>query len=166
MTDKARRIFISHASDQSELARRLVDELRNTGWEPWLDEQELRVGESWQEATRKGIDESDAFLLLISGNQSASMRFELSEVLKRIWRDPEAVVVPVLVGDAEPPGYLRDHVAVRVDAEGRGLEAVIDTLASPDAVGIERTAEGDRRLHERMAQIKRAADEEAAGTRE
>jgi hypothetical protein len=57
-------------------------------------------------------------------------------------------------------------VAVRVDAEGHGLEGVIDALESPAAVGIGRTVEGERRLHERMAEIKRAAEAEAAATRE
>jgi TIR domain len=159
MGDNRRQIFISYSRDERDLAHRLAAELRNSGAKPWLADDDLRPGSSFGDAIREALDRSDAFVLFIGTDASDWARFERSEVLKRAWTDQDAVILPVLVGDADPPGYLRDLVALRVNPAGQGMEQVVASLEHPRNRGVSRTYAGDKRLNDRLADIEQAAAE-------
>jgi hypothetical protein len=159
MSGDRSQVFISYSHAERDLARRLADTLRSRGAEPWFAEEDLGPGSSFTEAIREALRRSDAFVLLIGASPSEWTRFEWSEVLKRAWADDEAVILPVLVGDADPPGYLRDQFALRVDPGGEGMEEVVASLEHPRNRGVIRTDEGDKRLDDRLDEIEHAAAE-------
>ena len=47
MTEPARAVFLSYASQDAEAARRIADTLRAAGIEVWFDQSELRGGDVW-----------------------------------------------------------------------------------------------------------------------
>jgi hypothetical protein len=157
-----RRIFISYSMADRVAAREVAESLRAHGLCVWMDEFADHVGDRVQDIVREQLDQSDAFVLLISPDTQHSpwARYEMSEVLKRTWSDPTKIVVPVLIGDAEPPGYLRDHHLVRLEPAGsqKFSRALVRDLSTPGAMtGVHRTVEGDKRLERRLVDLEQAA---------
>jgi len=62
------KVFISYATEDYEMAKRLYDDLKNAGIEPWLDREDLQSGQGWKTNIRQVIEDCRYFLLLISKN--------------------------------------------------------------------------------------------------
>lgn len=165
------RIFISHAHADSDMALGLANDLRARGLDAWVDLHGLRAGESWADVIRTQLDEADAFVLLIGADSQYSpwARREMSEILKRAWADDSKIVLPVLIGSAEPPGYLRDQVTLRIEPKSFSgdWDALLHHLTEqPGPRGIHRTEAGETRLDRRLAELQRAAASMAADDEE
>lgn len=63
------KIFISHARRDKEWAKGLVKELEAKGIHPWLDEYELRPGESWEDQIRMAVADSDTLVAILGEGQ-------------------------------------------------------------------------------------------------
>jgi len=61
-------VFLSHASQDAEAARRIADALRAFGVEVWFDQSELRGGDAWDAKIRRQIKECALFVPIISAN--------------------------------------------------------------------------------------------------
>ena len=147
-------VFISHAERDRDLALALAEQLDERGVHSWLAEQEVAEGESLSHRIRDALEKSHTFVMLIGPRQSAWTHFEWSEILKRAWRDPNVVIVPVIVDNAQTPGCLRDMDAVRIDTAGdRDWDPVISMVEDPEQRGVARTAAGDKRLKRRLARL-------------
>ena len=74
MTHSAgRKVFISYARiDGAELAQRLQGDLRNKGYDAWLDMHRIRGGSTWTKAIETAIDEADYVLALLTPGSYAS----------------------------------------------------------------------------------------------
>jgi predicted nucleotide-binding protein len=59
-------IFISHSSKDKDIARRLSGDLWTLGYEPWLDEWEISVGECILTSIEKSIDQAAFVVVLLS----------------------------------------------------------------------------------------------------
>jgi TolB-like protein len=64
-------IFISYASQDAEAAKRICEALRAGGLEVWLDQSELRGGETWDRQIRKQIQDCALFIPVVSANAHA-----------------------------------------------------------------------------------------------
>ena len=49
MTEAAKAIFLSYASQDAAVAGRIGDALREAGLEVWFDQSELRGGDAWDQ---------------------------------------------------------------------------------------------------------------------
>ncbi len=106
-------VFLSHASADKSIVRKVANQLAALGIDPWLDENELRHGDSLVSAIEKGLDSSDFVVFFISqaSMRSAWVRHELSAAISRqISGDRGAIVLPVLLDDSEMPPLLRDRM--------------------------------------------------------
>jgi hypothetical protein len=155
MAEQPHKVFISYSRDLEDVARRLAGTLRAQGVTPWLDAEQLAPGQSSAEAIREGIKTSDAIAVLVGGTSSPISRFEQSEIVKHGWEDANARVLPVIVGDAELPGFLRDHEPARVDPETHdGMDQVAYLLRTSGGEDfITRTPDGTARLTERLSDL-------------
>ena len=62
-----KRLFLSYAhADGRELARRLAADLRESGFDVWLDKERLLEGSSWSRDIEENIDRADAVVALLS----------------------------------------------------------------------------------------------------
>jgi hypothetical protein len=58
------RVFISYAREDNELAARVFDALQKSHFEPWLDREQLRGGEIWDQRIESELDATDFALVL------------------------------------------------------------------------------------------------------
>lgn len=65
-------VFISHASPDKPMARRIRDALEDKGLRVWIDEVDIRVGHSIASKIANGLDSADVLCLLVSRDALAS----------------------------------------------------------------------------------------------
>lgn len=61
-------IFLSHSSNDKPFVRKLAADLRRAGFYVWVDEAEIKVGDSLIEKIEDGIDNTDFLGVVISQN--------------------------------------------------------------------------------------------------
>lgn len=153
-------VFISHSYADRATARECAEALRSRGVSVWSDE--IAPGERIQDVVRERLDKANVFVLLISPDTQDSpwVRFESSEVLKHTWRDPTRRVLPIVIGQAQLPGYLRDHFFLKI-SPGRASEvfdALVNFVSAEHVEStVDRTSAGDERLERRLSELQRAA---------
>ncbi|MGD9212253.1 MAG: toll/interleukin-1 receptor domain-containing protein, partial [Desulfobacteraceae bacterium] len=60
------RIFLAHSSIDKKLVRKLYQELKRQGLDPWLDEEDLLPGQNWRIEIKKAIRRCDFFIACLS----------------------------------------------------------------------------------------------------
>jgi tetratricopeptide (TPR) repeat protein len=129
------RIFISYSSKHQDICDRLQLALEADGrHKVFVDRSELTPGRPFDETLRKGIEDCDLLIFLISPESVAPGSYALAEmgIAKRRWRHPGGHVLPVKVAPTPKeaiPAYLR---AVTI-LEPKG-DVVAETVAAVDAI--------------------------------
>jgi TolB-like protein/lipoprotein NlpI len=118
MTESAKAIFLSYASQDAQAARRICDALRSAGVEVWFDQSELRGGDAWDRQIRRHIHDCALFVPIISSTTQS----RLEGYFRREWKlavdrthdmaDGKPFIVPVVIDDtndqeAEVPDSFR-----------------------------------------------------------
>ena len=105
MSESAKAIFLSYASQDADTAQRVCDALRAAGLEVWFDQSELRGGDAWDAAIRKQVKECALFVPLVSANTDARsegyFRREWNLAVNRMldMADDQAFLLPVVIDD-------------------------------------------------------------------
>lgn len=101
-------IFLSHNSSDKPFARRLAQDLDNQGVRFWLDEAEIKVGESLIEKIREGIDKVDYVAVLLSPDSVAStwVQREVDVAMNQEILGRRVKVLPIMYRECDPPGFL------------------------------------------------------------
>jgi TIR domain/FHA domain len=100
----ARRIFISHASEDKRLARAVAAVLRRQGWQPWIDESDILGGSSWAASIQQALRASSVVVLLVTAN-SVSKEWVLDEIVAA--RNLRVPIIPAFLEDVRLPDELR-----------------------------------------------------------
>jgi hypothetical protein len=105
-------IFLSHNYRDKPFARALAQDLSAMGVKVWLDEAELKVGDSLITKVSAAIDQMQYLAVVLSPNSVASrwVREELNQALIRQLAERQTSVLPILLADCEIPGFLRDRL--------------------------------------------------------
>lgn len=107
------RIFLIYAKEDKERVEKLYDELKESGFKPWLDTKELLPGQDWRQSIKKAIEESDLALACISKNSVNKRGFvqsELKMALDFLEERSEGFspVIPVRLEETEVPDRLKN----------------------------------------------------------
>jgi hypothetical protein len=100
----ARRIFISHASEDKRLARHVAGVLRRQGWHPWIDESDIIGGSSWAASIQQALKACSLVVLLVTAN-SVSKEWVLDEIAAA--RNLRVPIIPAFLEDVRLPDELR-----------------------------------------------------------
>jgi HEAT repeat protein len=106
------KIFLSYASEQSELAKDIALALRAENHMVFFDRSSLASSEPYNADIRKAIENSQLFVFLISPHSATAGRYTLTELdfAERKWPRPWGYVLSVMVmptPKADIPSYLR-----------------------------------------------------------
>jgi hypothetical protein len=153
------RIFLSHAHADRAFAMRLAEGLRARGLEVWSDRQ-LAPGQPWREAVEAALSEADSCVVVVSKSTVGSgggTSAEWSGIQDAVWRRPELKVVPVLLGSAELPPFLRPwRIVGPVPASEpqRAVDRIVDAIGAEDGRQQDLVREGDEAAQQRFDEIR------------
>lgn len=130
-------IFLSHSTKDKKAVRKLAQDLRNAGINVWVDESEIRVGDSIAKEIQKGLRESDYVGIWLTQHaiESGWVEKEWQAKLPDEASQRKTIVLPLLAGDIELPVFLRDRLFAdfRVDYQ-YGLDQLIRTIKTQTPV--------------------------------
>lgn len=112
-------IFISHSSRDKVAARQLAKALNYCAIDVWLDDWELDVGQSLTEEIAEAMDGSRYIAILITENYNTSVwtKTEYKKALSREQKEGRTVMLPLIVGEAQIPGFIEDKVYIDLRAD-------------------------------------------------
>jgi TolB-like protein/tetratricopeptide (TPR) repeat protein len=105
-----RAVFLSYASQDAEVVRKICDALRGADVEVWFDQSELVGGDSWDAKIRKQIQDCALFVPVISAATQARgegyfrIEWRLAAQRTHAMADDTAFLLPIVIddtGDAE-----------------------------------------------------------------
>ena len=101
-------IFLSHNYQDKEFVRKLALDLECHGIRVWLDEAELKIGDSLIEKIRDGIDNVNYVAVILSSNSIKSrwVQKEIDVAMTLEINGNEIKVLPLMLEMCELPGFL------------------------------------------------------------
>ncbi|MDO3381519.1 TIR domain-containing protein [Gilvimarinus algae] len=104
------KVFISHSSKNKPEVRKLARSLRAKGISVWLDEEQIKVGESISKKIQEGLKESEYLCLWVTVDsiESGWVEKEWLPKIKQEVDEKRTVVLPLLAEDAVMPEFLAD----------------------------------------------------------
>lgn len=121
-------VFISHASEDRDLARSFAKALSNRGVSCWFDEEKLEPGTNWVQKLREAIDHSRICLLLLSKESVSSKPWvsqEWPQILLSLWKRNNLGIFPLLLDRVEAPMFLQGWHSLRCDRQKPNVEKLV-----------------------------------------
>lgn len=120
---EGRNVFLIYAREDLDAARKLAGSLREWGFRPWLDVDEIRPGEVWKKTVLRALEESAVALVLVSDHlaKKGFVQEELKAALEMLQERQRDVspVIPVRLTDSPVPEALGDVQWVNLfDSDG------------------------------------------------
>jgi adenylate cyclase len=133
-------VFLSYASEDAGVAKRICDALRAAGIEVWFDQSELRGGDAWDQEIRQQIRDCALFVPIISARTQTRpegyfrLEWKLAVDRSHLMAAEKAFLVPVVVdGTTEPeaivPAQFREVQWTRLQA-GEVPAAFVERIAA------------------------------------
>lgn len=129
-------IFLSHNHADKPFVRRLAADLQNQGIPYWLDEAEIKVGESLIEKIRAGIDKVEFVAVVLSPNSVASpwVQREVDVAMNQEISGRRVKVLPLMYSACELPGFLLGKRYADFTDDSRYPSALEDLVRSVGVV--------------------------------
>lgn len=108
MTKKT--VFLCHSSKDKGRVRRINDDLRQLGITTWLDENNIKVGDSITGKISQGLEGSQYLVIFLSKQSIKSLwtTKEWQSFLSQQLSGKKLLILPILLEDCEIPFILRD----------------------------------------------------------
>ncbi len=125
-------IFLSHNHNDKPFVRKLAADLTAAGVKVWLDEAEIKIGDSLIRKISSGIYEMDYLGVVLSPDSVTSpwVQEELEQALHIQISEAYVKVLPILLRDCEMPGFLLDRVYADFRDENNYREALAKVIDS------------------------------------
>lgn len=130
--DMNKKIFFSYSRiDGSAFALRLAADLKNKGYDVWIDQEDIRAGKEWDIAIEQALVNCD-YLLFLETEKSVASRNVLDEVYFALEQNKK--VIPIIVVDSKTPFRLQrlQHVDFSKDYD-KGLACLLLELQGESA---------------------------------
>lgn len=103
-------VFVSHRSNDTNLAECLAREIRKAGFQVWLDTWNIKMGDSIIKAIDDGLENAEYLIICYSesGVLSHWMSREWMSALARQLNGYNVKVLPVRLSGGDPPAILAD----------------------------------------------------------
>lgn len=142
-------IFLSHSSVDKPFVRKLAADIRRNGFYAWVDEAEIKLGDSLIEKIEDGIENTDYLGVIISSNSVKSewVKREVRIALNQEINGKRIKVLPILLEKVEIPPFLKDKKYADFTSEDKykySLQLILDRLSSlPDGIDVSSYSSND-----------------------
>jgi len=128
----SRRIFLCHSSGDKLAVRTLYQRLRENGFNPWLDEEDILPGQDWGREISQAVRLSAIVLVCLSPSsitKAGYVQKELKQALDLADEQPDGSIflIPVKLTDCDVPERLRQWQWVNLFEE-RGYDRLLTAL--------------------------------------
>lgn len=128
--------FLSHNSADKPFVRKLAADLRRNGFYAWVDEAEIKLGDSLIDKIEEGIETTDFLGVVLSQNSINSewVKREVRVALTQEIHGKKVKVLPILLEQVDIPAFLSDKKYADFTLEEKykdSLRLIIDRLAEP-----------------------------------
>lgn len=102
------KVFISYASEDRKIATKIYFDLKEVGFDPWMDIYNLTAGELWDHKIKRLIDQADFFLACLS-KESVGKRGYIQREFKKaleLWESKlssDIYLIPIKIDNCEIP---------------------------------------------------------------
>lgn len=105
-------IFLSHSREDKFFARKLAEKLSEFGVDVWIDEAEIKVGDSLIRKISEAIEKAEYVAAVLSHNSVLSpwVQKELAIAMTQEISGRKVKVLPILLEKCEIPEFLEDKV--------------------------------------------------------
>jgi len=96
-------VFLSYASQDAEVAKKICEALRAVGVEVWFDQNELVGGDAWDQKIRRQIKECALFVPIISANTQSRtegyfrLEWRLADQRTHLMAKGRAFLLPIVI---------------------------------------------------------------------
>lgn len=147
------RAFISYSSVDIDFVNHLADAIKQQGIEIWLDNENLRVGDSLVQNISGGLSDADFIIVVLSTNSISSewVKRELEIGINREIAEKRMLVLPVLYENVEIPAFLsgRIYADFRNDTNfATSITLLIQAMSSSEAFHRERRTNSGKAIPE------------------
>jgi hypothetical protein len=121
------KIFISHSSKDSEIARWLANKLDESGADVWIDHNRLKAGSSIPDSINAALKSCNIFILLWSNSvvNSDWVNIEWTSALM----DQKTKIIPILLDETPLPNILRRLYYIDFSNEKeKGLKQLLEAI--------------------------------------
>lgn len=127
-------IFLSHNSNDKPFVRKLASDLRRQGFYVWVDEAEIKLGDSLIEKIREGIDNVEYVGVVLSSNSIDSpwVKKEIDIAMNQEIEGKKVKVLPIMLEKVDPPSFLKGKLYADFTSEElyqNGLKLIVDRLS-------------------------------------
>lgn len=126
------KIFISHSTKDKWAARRIAEDLRKIGATTFLDEKDIRSGQSLDESIKANLRDSNDFLILLSPS-SLKSKWVLLELGGAIALEKKIVPILLYVGANEVPQIITLKLARDINEIDRYYKEVSDLITTAES---------------------------------
>lgn len=133
---KRPRVFLCHASEDKAFASALYGQLKAAGLDPWLDKDNLRGGDLWDDMIQKVIkNEIDYFLVLQSKNLKNKVEGYVHKEIhdarerQKAFRPGYCFIIPLKIDESGILEELEAFHAIPIDSEYK-IEELIRVIES------------------------------------
>jgi hypothetical protein len=132
-------IFLSHSTSDKAVAREIARCLESAGISVWLDEAELKVGDSLIEKISAAIQQTDYVAAVISTRSVESnwVKKELSLAMTKEIAGKRVVVLPIKVDGCQVPFLIADKLYADISTPElfkEGILKIVDAVTTPGLV--------------------------------
>lgn len=134
-----RTVFISYAREDYDSAKRLYNDLKAAGLEPWLDKENITAGQDWKEVIMDAIENCRYFIPLFSSTSVTKISYIQSEyvfALEYAENYPSGTIfaIPVKLDDCKIPIRklrMKQHVDL-FPHWGTGIKKILQAIGIKD----------------------------------
>jgi len=142
-TQRKLRIFLCHSSDDKPATRDLYKRLKNDGFEPWLDEEDILPGRNWRNEISEAVRRSDIFLACLSVGSINKDGYVQKEIVFALdvadeKREGTVFIVPVKFEECEVPKRLSTWQWVDLRSNGGYAKLLLTLQTRAKLLGLDR----------------------------
>jgi DNA-binding NtrC family response regulator len=123
-------VFISYCSQDKRFAKKLSADLERFHVKVWIDEGEIKIGDSLIEKIREGIDQVDYLAVVITpaSTNSEWVKREVEIAMNQEIAGKKVKVLPLLLKSCEMPGFLIGKRYADFSRRNKYMEALSELL--------------------------------------
>ncbi len=98
--EEVKMIFVSHSNKDNDFVSKLVNDLKDSGIQTWVDFSDIKAGTDWNDSIQTAMKEA-SIILIIWSNNSVSSPEVLAEVFQGKYENKE--IIQVRMDNCKPP---------------------------------------------------------------